>query len=379
MMKNFFVILAAGKSQRLNSKVPKPYLSVNNKSLIQYSIDVANKCKNISNIAIVYNKIHKKLLNNLHLKNIIKIEGGKTRAESTFNALKFIKKFRCINVLIHDAARPNITVNIINKIIKSLKKNKAVIPCLKIKDSVKSINTKKRIKNLNRKQINITQTPQGFRFGEVYKLNKNNFDTNVTDDASLFINYGKKLKFINGEENNFKITTKNDFVLFKRLKIKQNKYGIGFDVHRLEKGIKLYLGGIKIPYHSGLKGHSDGDVIIHAIIDALMGACRLKDIGTLFSNKNKKYKNIRSPKMLNKVLRLINKKGYSINNIDINVITERPRIDKYRNKIINSISKLCNIDKNKINIKGKTTEKLGLIGKEKAIAAEVITSVYKYD
>ena len=379
MMKNFFVILAAGKSQRLNSKVPKPYLSVNNKSLIQYSIDVANKCKNISNIAIVYNKIHKKLLNNLHLKNIIKIEGGKTRAESTFNALKFIKKFRCINVLIHDAARPNITVNIINKIIKSLKKNKAVIPCLKIKDSVKSINTKKRIKNLNRKQINITQTPQGFRFGEIYKLNKNNFDINVTDDASLFINYGKKLKFINGEENNFKITTKNDFVLFKKLKIKKNKYGIGFDVHRLEKGIKLYLGGIKIPYHSGLKGHSDGDVIIHAIIDALMGACRLKDIGTLFSNKNKKYKNIRSPKMLNKVLRLINQKGYSINNIDINVITERPRIDKYRNKIINSISKLCNIDKNKINIKGKTTEKLGLIGKEKAIAAEVITSVYKYD
>ena len=379
MMKNFFVILAAGKSQRLNSKVPKPYLSVNNKSIIQYSIDAANKCKNISNIAIVYNKIHKKLLNNLHLKNIIKIEGGKTRAESTFNALKFIKKFRCINVLIHDAARPNITVNIINKIIKNLKKNKAVIPCLKIKDSVKSINTKKRIKNLNRKQINITQTPQGFRFGEIYKLNKNNFDINVTDDASLFINYGKKLKFINGEENNFKITTKNDFVLFKKLKIKKNNYGIGFDVHRLEKGIKLYLGGIKIPYHSGLKGHSDGDVIIHAIIDALMGACRLKDIGTLFSNKNKKYKNIRSPKMLNKVLRLINQKGYSINNIDINVITERPRIDKYRNKIINSISKLCNIDKNKINIKGKTTEKLGLIGKEKAIATEVITSVYKYD
>ena len=379
MVKNFFVILAAGKSQRLNSKVPKPYLSVNNKSIIQYSIDAANKCKNISNIAIVYNKIHKKLLNNLHLKNIIKIEGGKTRAESTFNALKFIKKFRCINVLIHDAARPNITVNIINKIIKNLKKNKGVIPCLKIKDSVKSINTNKRIKNLNRKQINITQTPQGFRFGEIYKLNKNNFDINITDDASLFINHGKKLKFINGEENNFKITTKNDLVLFKKLKIKKNKYGIGFDVHRLEKGIKLYLGGIKIPYHSGLKGHSDGDVIIHAIIDALMGACRLKDIGNLFSNKNKKYKNIRSPKMLNKVLGLINQKRYLINNIDINVITERPRIDKYRNKIINSISKLCNIDKNKINIKGKTTEKLGLIGKEKAIAAEVITSVYKYD
>jgi len=379
MMKNFFVILAAGKSQRLNSKVPKPYLSVNNKSLIQYSIDVANKCKNISNIAIVYNKIHKKLLNNLHLKNIIKIEGGKTRAESTFNALKFIKKFRCINVLIHDAARPNITVNIINKIINNLKINKAVIPCLKIRDSVKTINKKKKIKNLNRKRINTTQTPQGFKFGEIYKLNKNYFDINVTDDASLFINHGKKLKFINGEENNFKITTKNDFVLFKKLKIKKNKYGIGFDVHRLEKGIKLYLGGIKIPYHSGLKGHSDGDVILHALIDGILGACKSKDIGTLFSNKNSKFKNIRSIKLLKKVLDLVGVKGYEINNIDINVIAERPKINKYRNKIINSISKLCNTSEKQINIKGKTTEKLGLIGKEKAMASEVIVSVIKYD
>ena len=141
--------------------------------------------------------------------------------------------------------------------------------------------------------------------------------------------------------------------------------------------------GAEVPFVRPKKLATDSastdDVIIHAIIDALLGACRLKDIGTIFSNKNKKYKNIRSSKMLNKVLRLINQKGYSINNIDINVIAENPKISKYRNKIINSISKLCNIDKNKINIKGKTTEKLGLIGKEKAIAAEVITSVYKYD
>ena len=129
----------------------------------------------------------------------------------------------------------------------------------------------------------------------------------------------------------------------------------------------------------GLKGHSDGDVIIHALIDSLLGACKLKDIGTLFSNKKEKYKNIRSFKMLNKVLKLINQKGFLINNIDINVIAERPKISKYRNKIIKSLSKLCYIDKDQINIKGKTTEKIGLIGKEKAIAAEVISSVIEYD
>ena len=142
---------------------------------------------------------------------------------------------------------------------------------------------------------------------------------------------------------------------------------------------KLFLGGIKIPYHLGLEGHSDGDPVLHALIDSLLGASNLKDIGTLFSDKKKKYKNIRSTKMLKRVLNLMKNKRYTINNIDINVIAEKPKIAKYRNKIINSICKLCNIDQNQINIKGKTTEKLGLIGKEKALAAEAIVSVYKYD
>ena len=378
-MSNILIVLAGGQSKRLKTKVPKPYLTINNKPLIQYSIDVGKSVKVINKIVVVYNKNHKKLLAKHNFKNIIKIKGGKSRAESTFNALKRIKKFNCRNVLIHDAARPNISSNIINKIIKELKKNIAVIPAIKIVDSIKLIKSRKTTTNINRNKLRITQTPQGFKFNELYELNKNYFDKNITDDASLFINHKKKIKFINGDENNIKITTKKDFLTFKKSKLQKTYSGIGFDIHRLEKGKKLYLGGIKIPYHSGLKGHSDGDVIIHSLIDSLLGACQLKDIGTLFSDKKNKYKNIRSPKMLKKVLNLMKNKRYTINNIDINVITEKPKIAKYRNKIINSICKLCNIDKNQINIKGKTTEKLGLIGKEKALAAEVIVSVNKYD
>ena len=159
---------------------------------------------------------------------------------------------------------------------------------------------------------------------------------------------------------------------------KNLKYGIGFDVHRLVPKRKLYLGGIKIQSNLGTLGHSDGDAVLHAITDSILGACKMRDIGQKFSNKNKKYKNIRSTILLRKIIDQIKLKNYAINNIDINIITQKPKISKFKNKMIQSISKICEISTNQINIKGKTTEKLGLIGKEKAIACEVITSVIKY-
>ena len=128
-----------------------------------------------------------------------------------------------------------------------------------------------------------------------------------------------------------------------------------------------------------MKGHSDGDVIIHAVIDALLGAIRKKDIGTLFPDNKKKIKNIRSPKMLKPVIDMMKKKNFYINNIDINLICEQPKVSKYRDKIVKSLSNLLKIDSSLINLKGKTAEKLGLIGKEKAIACEAIVSLTKHD
>ena len=177
------------------------------------------------------------------------------------------------------------------------------------------------------------------------------------------------IKFIKGETLNNKITFKED------INNTKTYFGIGFDIHRLIKQKKLFLGGIQIPYHSGLKGHSDGDVIIHSIIDALLGAMRKKDIGTFFPDNKKRFKNIRSPKLLKPIIEILNKNDFYINNLDINLICEQPKISKYRDKIISSLSNLLNLDKNLINLKGKTVEKLGLIGKEKAIACEVICSI----
>ena len=199
------------------------------------------------------------------------------------------------------------------------------------------------------------------------------------DDSALFTKDDEKVFTISGSKTNLKITDKEDLNIFKFLKSGKTYYGIGFDIHRLIKGKKLYLGGIKISSTLGLKGHSDADPILHALIDSLLGACRLGDIGKLFSDKNKKYKNVRSTILLKKVIKLIKLNNFSINNIDINVISQKPKIKKYSKKMTDVLSKICEINANQINIKGKTTEKLGLIGKEKAIASEVITSVTNND
>jgi 2-C-methyl-D-erythritol 4-phosphate cytidylyltransferase/2-C-methyl-D-erythritol 2,4-cyclodiphosphate synthase len=378
-MSIFLILLAAGESKRLKSSVPKPYITVNNKKLLEHAINSFRGFRAIKKTVIVYNKKHKKHLDKLNLKNTLKIAGGKTRQESTFRALKKIKKMNCKKVLIHDSARPFPSKKIINEIIKKLKTNHAVVPIIKVNDATKRVKKKIIFKNIKRNSLRFSQTPQGFTFKKIYEKHKNNLNTSVDDDSALFTDEGEKVISINGTKTNLKITDKEDLDIFESLTKGKNYYGIGFDVHRLVKGRKLYLGGIKIPFVLGLKGHSDGDPVLHALIDSLLGACRLGNIGKLFSDKNKKYENIRSAILLKKVIELIKSKNFSINNIDINIIAQKPSIKKYSKKMIQTISKLCGINPNGINIKGKTAEKLGLIGKGKAIASEVITSVIKYD
>ena len=364
-MNNYFIILASGQSKRFNSFKPKQFNIYKNKALFKHSLEKAIKSKLFKKIILVVN--NKKSIKEKFPKNILIIKGGKERSDSSLIALKYIKKFKPTNVLIHDAARPNFTIKLLKHLIKSLKNNIAVIPAINSKDSIK-YKIKNQLFNLNRDNSYLTQTPQAFKFKNLYNLSVKQ-KNKVTDEATLFIENNFKIKIIKGENLNNKITYKED--------MQNNKtfFGIGFDVHKLLKGKKLFLGGVEIPFHSGLKGHSDGDVIIHSVIDSLLGAMKKKDIGTFFPDNQKKLKNIRSPKMLKPINEILNKKKYYINNLDINLICEQPKVSKYRDKIIKSLSNLLDIDKKLINLKGKTVEKLGLIGKEKAIACEVICSI----
>ena len=379
-MSLFLILLAGGDGNRLKSNRPKPYNLINGKTILEYSIDAFSDFKEIKKILLVFNYRHKKYLNKIKLKKgIIKVNGGKSRQESVFNALKRVRKLKCNKVLIHDTARPNISKKLIKKTLKALKKRHAVIPVLNPSDAIKISNGNLLSENIKKNSAYLVQTPQAFTFKKIYekhiKYKKKLFD----DDSSLLIQDGEKVSTLNGEKNNLKITTNEDLKTFIALKNSATYYGIGFDIHKLVKNKNLYLGGVKILFPYGLEGHSDGDPVLHAIIDSLLGACGLGDIGNLFSDKNKKYKKIRSTILLRKVVKLIKSKKFLINNIDINIITEKPKIKKYKNKMINLISKICEIEKNKINIKGKTVEKLGIIGKEQAIASEVISSVIKND
>ena len=378
-MSLFLILLAAGESKRLKSNIPKPFYPINNKTLLEHSLNTFNGIREIKKTVIVYNKNHKKYFRKLNLKNVLKITGGKTRQESTFKALAKIKKMDCKKVLIHDAARPLASKKLIQQIIYNLKKNHAVIPIIKINDAAKRIKKNKVFKNIQRNSLRFAQTPQGFTYKKIYEKHKKSINMNFDDDSALFTNDEEKVIAINGSKTNLKITDKEDLEILKILKKRKTFYWIGFDIHELGKGRKLYLGGIKIPFEFGLKGHSDADPVLHALIDAFLGACRLGDIGKLFSDKNKKYNKIRSTILLKKTNELIKYKNFSVNNIDINVIAQKPKIKNYSKKMINIISKICKINPNQINIKGKTTEKLGLIGKVKAIAAEAIVSVTKND
>ena len=373
------ILLAAGNSKRFGSKIPKPFIEIGSKTLLEHSLIKFNQINQINRIIVVINRKHVKFLKKIKFNKFSKVIGGKTRQESTFKALKYLKKNRvkCTNVLIHDSARPNFSLKLIKKIISTSKKN-TVIPRIPIHDALKETVSKEFILSLSREKFFLTQTPQSFNFKEILTLHSKNKSIYKDDDISL-VQSLKKVKFIDGEKNNFKITNKSDLSMLKNFVKQKSEIGIGFDVHRLIPKRKFYLGGLIIKSNLGTLGHSDGDPVLHSITDAILGACKMGDIGEMFSDKSKKFKNIRSTILLKKVIYKMKSNGYYIKNIDINIILQTPKIKNYKNKIIDNISKLCEVSKDQINIKGKTTEKLGVIGKEKAVAAEAIVSVIKYD
>ena len=329
------IILAGGNSHRFKSNVGKPYQKIAGKSLIEINIIKALQFKQIKKIILVFNKKDSKLVKNLKLKNIQLVVGGINRQQSTFFALKYLSKQKNISkVLIHDVARPNFSLKLFSSILKNMKDARAVIPKIEIQDAIKQvIDSSKEEYILGKKRDNLflTQTPQAFNLKEIYNLHKNNSAKYKDDDISLYMDLNK-VKFIEGEKNNFKITDISDFKNLKNIYKSKLNVGIGFDVHRLVPKRKLYLAGLRIKSKLGTLGHSDGDPVLHSVIDAILGACKMGDIGQMFSDKSKKFKNIRSTILLQKVIVQIQSKGYFINNIDINIIAQTPKVKNYKKK-----------------------------------------------
>ena len=316
------------------------------------------------------------MLKNINATRIELIKGGKTRTLSVKNAL-IKSKIKAKYVFIHDAARILNSDKILKRLIKETYNHKydCIIPFSKCNDTVI-----KNHKNIAREELKLIKTPQVFSKNKITFLYKNNKDYQLTDDSILMRNKPKdyKIKYVLDNGFNFKVTYKEDLENLSFNHKKKQRVGLGYDIHKIQKINKLNyinLGGIKIKSKIKIISHSDGDVILHAVTDSILGALSLRDIGTYFPN-NKINKNRNSKDFLNFALKKLRKKNYEINNIDLMIVSEIPKINPYYEKIIKNLTKVLQIAKDKITIKATTNEKSGLIGKSEFIACWSNLSIY---
>ncbi|MBN1898663.1 MAG: 2-C-methyl-D-erythritol 4-phosphate cytidylyltransferase [Spirochaetes bacterium] len=374
-----FIVVAAGSGKRFGFKKNKMLYPIKGRPLICLTLDTLQGSKVVNKIVLVSKKreipAFKKIIEeNGYSKIVAVIPGGEKRQDSVYNALRWVNKNfkKDLFIGIHDGARVNVNLSLIQRVFKKALQYNAAVPALISRDTIKRISKEKIVqKTLNRDEIGFVQTPQIFLFSLLWnayqKACKEGFY--ATDDAALLEHYGEKVSIVPGDEENTKITFLKDLA---KLSPSRFRIGTGFDVHPLVKGRTLYLGGIKIPSLKGLKGHSDGDVVIHAIIDALLGACGMPDIGMLFPDTDKKYKNISSLLLLESVIKKIEQDGFRIVNVDTVIIADRPKISFFKSKMIKKLSAVMNISPRQVNIKGKRTE--GVVFKN-GIASLAITLV----
>ncbi len=378
------VILASGSGSRMKSTIPKQYLLINNISLLEINIEKFFDLPYLSYLIVVISKKHFKFYKDIKYKynNVFFIEGGNSRQKSAFNALNFLKKFSCNYVMIHDAARPFISKKLIDNLYNKLQKVKtAVVPVVKIQDTIKLCEKNKVTKDINRDNLFLTQTPQLFEYKTLYKAylqNKKILD-NFTDDAQIFAKSTSIIHTVKGEIDNTKITTNKDWINKINMMNESftTKIGHGFDTHKLIKGEYITLFGVRIPHKLKLLGHSDADVGVHAIIDALLGSCSLGDIGKHFPDTEKKIKGINSLLMLSKTQKLLNDAKATISHIDCTLVGESPKIAKYIDKMCIKLAKTLKIQKENISIKATTTEGLGFTGRKEGISCYCIATIKK--
>ena len=370
------IIAAAGKSERFDgNKLLQDY----GKSVVLIeSIKPFLEIDDVEKIIVVLNEEDVIDMENIMLKydlplnsRIFTCVGGETRSESVFNALDLISD-NCECVLVHDGARPNVSGNLIASIIEKAGYDTCVIPVVEIPDSLYT----KDLKIQQRADFVCAQTPQAFPTQTLFDAYDTWYENKkpFSDDFSLVQYYKKdaKFDFVKGDPNNIKITYRSD--------IKKNLVGVGYDLHTLElcskKDNTISLCGVNIPFNKKLVAHSDGDVPVHALMDAILSAIGEQDIGHLFPTTDPKYDGISSIKLLDKVMCIVNKKGYKLTNVSIAMILEAPKVSPYIDEMKNVLSAHLGLDKTFIGITSTTNEGNGLVGSGDAIAALANVSIY---
>jgi len=362
------IILAAGNSTRFGLPTKKQWLYQDNIPLWQF---VANRLKNYYNFAqivVVGNANELKLMQKFE--NFTFVSGGNSRQESLSNAVKDIKSDF---VLVNDVARCCVEEPLIKRLINSAKEGACCAPAIKISDT-----TYYDGKPIDRQKLLRIQTPQLSHTQTLKELLKNADE--FTDESTLFFNANKEVIFVEGSNSAQKLTYKDDLKLLSCLKAVANepKVGFGVDIHPFQENKKMYLGGVEIESNFGFKAHSDGDVAIHALIDALLGAASLGDIGELFPDTSSEFKDIDSKILLKEVVKLVKGVGYKITNCDITIVAQTPKISPYKEQMSKTLANLLDISQSRLNIKATTAEKLGFIGRAEGVKVYATATLNYY-
>jgi len=375
------IITAAGFGTRMGLDHPKQFQQLGSAPILIHTIRAFLENRHIDHIIVVIpsdwiEQSRKMLTRYIGQHEITLVPGGKRRQDSVQKGLKALAEKTDI-VLVHDGARPLVSQAIIDKCIETAVSNGAAIAAVPVKDTLKRGNsTSKVIDTIKRKDLWHAQTPQAARKKLLIKAFQELGEKDVTDESSLLELAGIPVTLVAGSATNIKITHREDLRLAELImQSRANRVpriGHGFDAHRFVENRKLVLGGITVPHNLGLAGHSDADVLTHALCDAILGALGEGDIGLHFPDSDDQFRNIYSITLLERVIALAASHAYSLGNCDITIICQAPRLAPFIDRIKNILAEKCKVATSNINIKATTTEKMGFTGREEGISCHAV-------
>jgi len=374
------LVVAAGKGERVGGIVPKQYASLMGKPVLRWTLEALARQTDVTAIQVAIGPEQEALyadaVAGLNLR--APIVGGATRQESVRLGLEALADAVPDIVLIHDAARPLVSDRLIAAVIASLEAGAdAAVPLLPVADTLKK-HDGSAWNTVSRDGLHRAQTPQGFRFAKILRAHRHFAQRNVTDDMALAELAGLHIREVAGEEENLKITTPEDFVRAEaqlRAKLCESRTGMGYDVHKFVAGDHVWLCGIKVAHGHALEGHSDADVGLHALTDAILGAIGEGDIGVHFPPSDERWRGAPSWKFLDHAASLVRRKGGAIVHCDVTLICERPKVVPHREAMRARIADILSLDIARVSVKATTTEGLGFAGRQEGLSAQAVANV----
>jgi len=383
-MKVYTVMLAGGSGTRMKTPINKTLIPLCGKTVIRRSVEAFSGFTDEMVVVCYPDSMSDMIreITKLTLSFPVRfVTGGDTRQQSVQKGLLAFQFEADDIVLIHDAARCLVSSEVIENVITGVKSAGSVVPGIPVSSTYKFCDDQQFITETpDRTHLFEIQTPQGFSASDLLtvslKASKDGFLG--TDDASLMEYYGFPVQIVPGSRNNLKLTTQDDLIAANKILKGNNKpmrVGMGYDVHRLVEGRKLILCGIEIPWPLGLLGHSDADVALHALMDAMLGACGMGDIGQHFPDTDDRFKGVSSLLLLKETNRLINAAGFTVYNADITIVAQKPKLLPYIPQMKHVVAGCLDIEESFVNVKATTTEKLGFEGREEGISSYAVCLV----